>query len=265
MSDSASDAWDARRNVPRSSVPPTPTGRRWSPGSRRRSARGGSTSTSSASGGRRLRGGDHRRTGRPLADLPAGGRPPVEIVGKRAPEEVAASSATSGWPASRRRSGQARCSGTSGSTCAACGTDADRIDLYLSTVFGDIDVIVAEGVDAELRRADDVRRPQGRARAGAAAGRHPARRRPRRTVFGDLRLRSLAPGESPSRWRALLDRLAERPPPPPPSPPSRQPARYGVVRRSPPIAGRRAPPSRRAASPASAGSRSSGSCPSASA
>ncbi len=32
-----------------------------------------------------------------------------------------------------------------------------------------------------------------------------------RTVFGDLRLRSLAPGESPRRWRSLLDRLADRP------------------------------------------------------
>jgi hypothetical protein len=35
-----------------------------------------------------------------------------------------------------------------------------------------------------------------------------------RTLFGDLRLRSLAPGQSPSRWRALLDRLAERRPEP---------------------------------------------------
>jgi hypothetical protein len=40
------------------------------------------------------------------------------------------------------------------------------------------------------------------------------------TVFGDLRLRSLTPRESPSRWRAALDRLAGRPPlPPPPVPP----------------------------------------------
>lgn len=29
-----------------------------------------------------------------------------------------------------------------------------------------------------------------------------------RTVFGDLRLRSLAPDASPSRWQAVLDRLA---------------------------------------------------------
>ena len=29
-----------------------------------------------------------------------------------------------------------------------------------------------------------------------------------RTVFGDLKLRSLAPGESASRWRQVMDRLA---------------------------------------------------------
>jgi hypothetical protein len=42
-----------------------------------------------------------------------------------------------------------------------------------------------------------------------------------RAVSGDLRLRSLAPGESASRWRALMDRLAQRRPPllPPPPPP----------------------------------------------
>ena len=45
-----------------------------------------------------------------------------------------------------------------------------------------------------------------------------------RTMFGDLRLRSLAPGESPSRWRALMNRLAERLPPIPPLPPCRRPA-----------------------------------------
>jgi hypothetical protein len=68
-----------------------------------------------------------------------------------------------------------------------------------STVFGDVDVILAEGVDGELHG---------------------------RTVFGALRLRSLAPGESPSRWKALLDRLARSDPaplqppvPPPPVPP----------------------------------------------
>ena len=36
-----------------------------------------------------------------------------------------------------------------------------------------------------------------------------------RSVFGDLRLRSLAPGESASRWRAMVERLAARHLPPP--------------------------------------------------
>jgi hypothetical protein len=94
-------------------------------------------------------------------------------------------------------------------------TDADRIDLHLGTIFGDIEVIVSEGVDAELqgttmfgdRKVDlaQVQRLAGTPLVVVHA----------RAVFGDLRLRSLAPGESPSRWRALLDRLADRPQPPP--------------------------------------------------
>jgi hypothetical protein len=81
---------------------------------------------------------------------------------------------------------------------------------------------VAEGVDAELqgrtvlgdRKVElaPVQRLAGTPLVVVHA----------RAVFGDLRLRSLAPGQSASRWRALLDRLAERipptPPPPPPSP-----------------------------------------------
>ena len=31
-----------------------------------------------------------------------------------------------------------------------------------------------------------------------------------RAVLGDLRLRSLAPGDSPTRWGALMERLAQR-------------------------------------------------------
>jgi hypothetical protein len=97
-------------------------------------------------------------------------------------------------------------------------TDADRLELALGTVFGDVEVIVAEGVDAELhgwtvfgdRKVElaPVPRLAGTPLVVVHA----------RTVFGDLRLRSLAPGQSPSRWRALLDRLAQWPPPPPPAP-----------------------------------------------
>jgi hypothetical protein len=102
-------------------------------------------------------------------------------------------------------------------------TAAAEVHLELGTVFGDVEVIVSEGVAAEIqgwtvfgdRRTElaAVPRLAGTPRIVVRGW----------TVFGDLRLRSLAPGESPSRWRAVLDRLAARrppaPPPPPPLPP----------------------------------------------
>jgi hypothetical protein len=98
-------------------------------------------------------------------------------------------------------------------------TAADRVELQLSTVFGDVQVIVSEGVSAEIggftlfgdRRTElaSVPRLPGTPHVVVRGW----------TVFGDLRLRSLAPGESPSRWRALMDRLADRRPPLPPPPP----------------------------------------------
>ena len=63
-------------------------------------------------------------------------------------------------------------------------TGADRIDLHLSTVFGDIDVIVAEGVDAELHGRTVLGDRKVQLAPVAAAGGHAARRRPRE---GDLR------------------------------------------------------------------------------
>jgi len=97
-------------------------------------------------------------------------------------------------------------------------TSADTVELQLNTVFGDVEVIVSEGVVAEMsgwtvfgdRRTElaGVPRLPGTPRVVVRAW----------TVFGDLKLRSLAPGESPSRWRALLDRLADRRPPLPPPP-----------------------------------------------
>ncbi len=93
-------------------------------------------------------------------------------------------------------------------------TNAGSVELDLSTVLGDIEVIVPEGVDAELdgwtvlgNRVIDlapVPRLAGTPRVVVRA----------HALFGDLRLRSLAPGESAGRWRALLDRLAQRPQPP---------------------------------------------------
>ncbi|RBY79598.1 hypothetical protein DQ238_10440 [Geodermatophilus sp. TF02-6] len=155
-----------------------------------------------------------------VADLPPDAPPPVEIVGTRTPETV-----TSVF-------GDVKLEGTAdvprnASTVfgdvrldlRGLRTDADRVDLVLGTVFGDVDVIVAEGVHAELhgwtvfgdRRTElaPVPRLAGTPRVVVRA----------RTVFGDLKLRSLAPGESPSRWRAIMDRLAQRHLPPPPLPP----------------------------------------------
>ena len=89
-------------------------------------------------------------------------------------------------------------------------TDADRLDLHLGTVFGDIDVIVAEGVDAQIQgRTVFGDRKVDLAAVPRVAG-TPLIVVHARTVFGDLKLRSLAPGESASRWRQVMDRLAQR-------------------------------------------------------
>ncbi|MQA32136.1 DUF1707 SHOCT-like domain-containing protein [Modestobacter roseus] len=95
-------------------------------------------------------------------------------------------------------------------------TAEQTVHLQLGTVFGDVDVIVSEGVAAEIegwtvfgdRKTElaPVPRLAGTPRVLVRGW----------TVFGDLRLRSLAPGESPSRWRAVMDRLAARRDQPPP-------------------------------------------------
>jgi len=156
-----------------------------------------------------------------LADLPADGVPPVEMVGSRPPKSlfsVLGDIELSGGPAplpARVRTviGDVRID------LRDLRTDADVIELDLSTVVGDIDVIVPEGVDAELngwsvlgdRRTDLAAVPRLTGTPRVVVRAHAG--------LGDLKLRSLAPGESASRWRALLDRLAERPRPPlPPSP-----------------------------------------------
>ena len=83
-----------------------------------------------------------------LADLPA--EPAVEIVGTRAPEQltnVFGDIKVAGGSAPRRATtvfGDVRID------LRALRTDADRVELFLGSVFGDVEVIVAEGVDAEL-------------------------------------------------------------------------------------------------------------------
>jgi hypothetical protein len=157
-----------------------------------------------------------------LADLPQG--PLAEIVGTRTPEDVSSvfgDIKMSGGTVPRRANtvfGDVRID------LRNLRTDADRFELELSTVFGDVDVILAEGVDGELHgRAVFGDRKVELAPVPRLAG-TPYVVVHARTVFGDLRLRSLAPGASPSRWKALLDRLSQPPPipvvpPPPPRPP----------------------------------------------
>ena len=150
-----------------------------------------------------------------LADLPARSSLQVEIVGSRAPAalvNVMGSVKLDGSaPVPRRITtgfGDIRID------LRDLRTDAEVIELDLTAVLGNIEVIVAEGVDAELdgwtilgKRTTDlapVPRLAGTPRIVVRA----------HALLGDLRLRSLAPGESASRWRALLDRLAQRPQPP---------------------------------------------------
>ncbi|RFU22895.1 DUF1707 SHOCT-like domain-containing protein [Geodermatophilus marinus] len=156
----------------------------------------------------------------PVADLPAEGSPEVEIVGSRPPSQVDSvfgDIRLTGAGAAPERAhtvfGDIRLD------LRDLRTREQRIEIELSTWFGDVDVVVPEGVDAELigrtvfgdRVVDlaPVPRLEGTPRIVVRA----------RAVFGDLRLRSLAPGESASRWRALVERLAARHLPPAPTPP----------------------------------------------
>lgn len=141
-----------------------------------------------------------------VADLP--GEAAVEIVGSRAPEvqtSVFGDISLAGPSVPLRAStvfGDVRVD------LRGLRTGADRLDLYLGTVFGDVDVVVAEGVDAQLQgRTVLGDRKVSLAPVPRVAG------TPRivvhaRTVFGDLKLRSLAPGESASRWRQVMERIA---------------------------------------------------------
>jgi hypothetical protein len=146
-----------------------------------------------------------------VADLPAHPYRPVEIVGQRPVEEV--SSFFGDIKLAVSTSPPQRASTVFGDIqidLRGLRTGADRIELHLSTVFGDIDVIVAEGVDAELRgRTVFGNRKMQLAPVARLAG-TPLVVVHAKAIFGDLKLRSLAPGESASRWTALLERLAQR-------------------------------------------------------
>jgi hypothetical protein len=98
-------------------------------------------------------------------------------------------------------------------------TSADTVHLHLGSVFGDIEVVVSEGVAAEISGTTVFGDRKTQLAAVPRLAGTPRVVVVGRTVFGDLKLRSLAPGESASRWRAVLDRLAGRVPPPPGPPP----------------------------------------------
>ncbi len=143
-----------------------------------------------------------------VADLPS--EAPPEIVGTRAPEvqtSVFGDIKLAGPSVPLRATtvfGDVRMD------LRGLRTGADRLDLHLGTVFGDIDVVVAEGVDAQIQgRTFFGDRKVDLAPVPRVAG-TPLVVVHARTVFGDLKLRSLAPGESASRWRQVMDRLAKR-------------------------------------------------------
>ncbi|MGY1833794.1 DUF1707 domain-containing protein [Blastococcus sp. SYSU DS0510] len=146
-----------------------------------------------------------------VADLPLDAVPRVPIVGQRPVEEL--SSVFGDVTLTVTTTPPQRVSTVFGDIridLRGLRTGADRIDLTATTVFGDIDVILAEGVDGELhgRTVFGDRKVQ-LAPVPRLAG-TPLVVVHAKATFGDLRLRSLAPGDSPSRWKALMDRLAAR-------------------------------------------------------
>lgn len=152
-----------------------------------------------------------------LADLPAPGAPQAaQVVGTPAGDAV--SSVFGDVRLAVTTSVPARVGTVFGDVkldLRGLRTSADTVHLQLTTVFGDVEVIVSEGVTAEIsgftlfgdRKTELAPVPR------LAGTPHVVIRG--WTVFGDLRLRSLAPGASVSRWRAVLDRLAVRRLPPP--------------------------------------------------
>ena len=135
-----------------------------------------------------------------LADLPD--QPvPAEFVGRRAPANVVNVMGDVRLSASElpRRVGTVL--GNIRIDLRDLRSSDERVELDLWTVLGDIDVILPEGVDGELegfavlgnRRVElaPVPRTPGTPRVVVRA----------HAVLGDLRLRSLAPGEPVSRWR----------------------------------------------------------------
>jgi hypothetical protein len=119
-----------------------------------------------------------------VADLPPDAPPPVEIVGTRTPEEysnVFGDIRVAGTADAPRR--VSTVFGDVRLDLRGLRTDADRIEITLGTVFGDVDVVVAEGVDAEMHgrtvfgdRKTSSTRAASSATCGCAAWRRGSRR-----------------------------------------------------------------------------------------
>jgi hypothetical protein len=136
-----------------------------------------------------------------LADLPRHA-PAAEVVGRRRPTSmvnVFGDIRLTGGGELPRRVGTVL--GNVRIDLRDLRSDDELIELHVWSVLGDVDVILADGVDGELdgfavlgnRRIElaPVLRTPGTPRVVVRA----------HTVFGNLRLRSLAPGEPVSRWR----------------------------------------------------------------
>lgn len=155
-----------------------------------------------------------------VADLPAPGAPPgPEMVGAATPDAL--TSVFGDVKLTVTTAVPERVSTVFGDVkidLRGLRTSADTVHLQLTTLFGDVEVIVSEGVTAEISgfTVFGDRRTELAAVPRLAGTPHVVVRG--WTLFGDLRLRSLAPGESASRWRGVLDRLAARRPPLPPRP-----------------------------------------------
>lgn len=104
---------------------------------------------------------------------------------------------------------------------SVCSESEVRIEGW--TVFGDVEVIVPEGIEADLSGFTIFGDRRLELAAVPRSPQTPMVRVHGMSIFGDLRVRSLAPGESGSAWRRMLDRWGT--PSPAKQPPPQQPPR----------------------------------------
>lgn len=95
-----------------------------------------------------------------------------------------------------------------------------EVSIEARTVFGDVVVVVPEGVEAELSGFTIFGDRRLQLAPVPRVPNTPVVRVRGLTLFGDLKVLSLAPGEQASRWRRAVKHVAWHglPPPPPPPP-----------------------------------------------